>query len=155
MWDRELAVHAKGAYLGIKTAIPAMRQGGGGSIINLSSVAGRFGYPLRTPYAASKWAVVGFTKSLAIELGPHKIRVNAIQPGLVSNQRAQGVIRDKAHALNVSDEEMEQVYLNQISLREFVTEADIAQMMFFLASEAVRNISGQAISVCGNTEYLA
>ena len=134
---------------------PESEAGGGGSIINLSSVAGRFGYPLRTPYAASKWAVVGFTKSLAIELGPHKIRVNAIQPGLVSNQRAKDVIRDKAQACDLSTEEMEQIYLNQISLREFVTEADIAQMMFFLASDAGRNISGQAISVCGNTEYLA
>ena len=154
-WNRTMAVNITGQFLCARRAVPLLKESGGGSIINLSSVAGRFGYPLRTPYAASKWAVVGFTKSLAMELGPHKIRVNAIQPGLVSNQRAQGVIRDKAQALNVSDEEMEQVYLTQISLREFVTEADIAQMMFFLASEAGRNISGQAISVCGTTEYLA
>ena len=154
-WTRTMAVNITGQFLCARREVPLLKKRGGGSIINLSSVAGRFGYPLRTPYAASKWAVVGFTKSLAIELGPHKIRVNAIQPGLVSNQRAQGVIRDKAHALNVSDEEMEQVYLNKISLREFVTEADIAQMMLFLASEAGRNISGQAISICGNPEYLA
>ena len=89
-----------------------------------------------------------------MELGPHNIRVNAIQPGLVSNQRSQSVIRAKAQARNISDEEMKQIYLNQISLREFVTEADIAEMMFFLASDAGRNISGQAISICGNTEYL-
>ncbi len=154
-WNRTMAVNITGQFLCARRAVPLLKESGGGSIINLSSVAGRFGYPLRTPYAASKWAVVGFTKSLAIELGPHKIRVNAIQPGLVSNQRAKDVIRDKAQACDLSTEEMEQIYLNQISLREFVTEADIAQMMFFLASDAGRNISGQAISVCGNTEYLA
>ena len=154
-WNQTMAVNITGQFLCARRAVPLLKESGGGSIINLSSVAGRFGYPLRTPYAASKWAVVGFTKSLAIELGPHKIRVNAIQPGLVSNQRAKDVIRDKAQACDLSTEEMEQIYLNQISLREFVTEADIAQMMFFLASDAGSRISGQAISICGNTEYLA
>ena len=98
-WNRTIAVDLSGMFYCTRRAVPLLKQAGGGSIINLSSVAGRLGFPLRTPYAAAKWAVVGFTKSLAMELGPANIRVNAIQPGAVEGERIERVIAAKAKAL--------------------------------------------------------
>jgi len=117
-------------------------------------VAGRLGYPFRTPYAATKWAIVGLVKSLAIELGPNDIRVNAILPGPVEGDRMDRVIAARAQTLGVSVEAMREEYLQMISLRRMVSVQDIAAMALFLASPAGRNISGQAISVDGNVEYL-
>jgi NAD(P)-dependent dehydrogenase (short-subunit alcohol dehydrogenase family) len=124
------------------------------NIVNLSSVAGRLGFPLRTPYAASKWAVVGFTESLAMELGQNNIRVNAIQPGMVAGERIERVIANKAEALDISHEEFRQRLVSAISLRRAVSAENIADMALFLCSQAGSNISGQAISVCGNVESL-
>jgi NAD(P)-dependent dehydrogenase (short-subunit alcohol dehydrogenase family) len=118
------------------------------------SAAGRLGYPLRTPYAASKWAVIGFTRSLAMELGPHAIRVNALLPGIVEGERIRRVITARADAQGVSYDEMERQYLGQVSLRRMVTPADVAAMVLFLCSPAGRNISGQSLGVCGNVESL-
>ena len=154
-WNRTIAVDLNGMFYCTRRAVPLLKQAGGGSIINLSSVAGRLGYPLRTPYAAAKWAVVGFTKSLAMELGPSNIRVNAIQPGLVEGERIQRVISAKAKALGVSCDDYKQQLLSKISLRRSVSAQDIANMALFLATEAGQNISGQALSVCGNVESLA
>jgi NAD(P)-dependent dehydrogenase (short-subunit alcohol dehydrogenase family) len=123
-------------------------------IIAMASVAGRLGYPFRTPYAATKWAIVGLVKSLAVELGPSNIRVNAILPGAVEGERMDRVIAARADALGIGFEQMKTEYLGKISLRRMVTVDDIAAMTLFLASPAGRNISGQAISIDGNTEYL-
>jgi NAD(P)-dependent dehydrogenase (short-subunit alcohol dehydrogenase family) len=154
-WDRTIAVDLNGMFYCTRRAVPLLKQAGGGSIINLSSVAGRLGYPLRAPYAAAKWAVVGFTKSLAIELGPANIRVNAIQPGLVEGERIQKVISAKAEALGSSFADYERELLSKVSLRRMVSPADIANMALFLATAAGGNISGQALSVCANVESLA
>ncbi|MBI1777936.1 MAG: SDR family oxidoreductase [Proteobacteria bacterium] len=154
-WERTLAVNINGMFYCTRSAVPLIKKAGGGSIINLSSVAGRLGFPLRTPYSASKWAVVGFTKSLAIELGPSRIRVNAIQPGPVAGPRIERVIAAKAKAVGIPYEEQEQIMLKAVSLRRFVTAEDIAETALFLASAAGANISGQAISVCGNTETIS
>jgi NAD(P)-dependent dehydrogenase (short-subunit alcohol dehydrogenase family) len=153
-WNRTIAVDLNGMFYCTRRAVPLLKVAGGGSIINLSSVAGRLGYPLRTPYAAAKWGVVGFTKSLAIELGPANIRVNAIQPGIVEGERIERVISAKAKALGVSFDEYKDQLLSKVSLRRTVSPADIANMALFLASDAGRNISGQALSVCGNVESL-
>ena len=153
-WQRTLAVNINGQFYCARRAVPLIKAAGGGSIVNLSSVAGRLGFPLRTPYAASKWAVVGFTKSLAIELGPHQIRVNAIQPGVVAGERIERVIAGKAEALGLSHEEVRDTLLSRVSLRRAVSAQDVANMALFLCSEAGRNISGQAISVCGNVEAM-
>lgn len=154
-WNRTIAVDLNGMFYCTRRAVPLLKQAGGGCIINLSSVAGRLGYPLRTPYAAAKWAVVGFTKSLAMELGPVNIRVNAIQPGLVEGERIERVISAKAKALGVSFEDYKRQLLSKVSLRRTVSPADIANMALFLATAAGSNISGQALSVCGNVESLA
>ena len=153
-WSRTLAVNITGQFLCARVAVPLLKAAGGGSIINVSSVAGRLGYPMRTPYAASKWAVIGFTQSLAMELGPHDIRVNALLPGIVEGERIRGVIAARAGAQGVSFDEMEGRYLSQISLRRMVSAADVAAMVLFLCSPAGRSISGQSLSVCGNVESL-
>lgn len=154
-WDRTIAVDLNGMFYCTRRAVPLLKAAGGGSIINLSSVAGRLGYPLRTAYAAAKWGVVGFTKSLAIELGPANIRVNAIQPGLVEGDRIDRVISAKAKALGMTFDEYRQQLLSKVSLRRTVSPLDIANMALFLATDAGRNISGQALSVCGNVESLS
>jgi len=153
-WERTIAVDLNGMFYCTRLAVPLLKAAGGGSIINLSSVAGRLGFPLRTPYSAAKWAVVGFTKSLAIELGPANIRVNAIQPGVVEGERIDRVISAKAKALGESFDEIRDQMLSKVSLRRMVSPLDIANMALFLATDAGRNISGQALSVCGNVETL-
>ena len=151
-WDRCIAVDLSSMFYCTRRAMPMIKAAGGGSIINLSSVAGRLGFALRTPYSAAKWGVVGFTKSLAIEAGPDGVRVNCIQPGNVEGDRINRVIAAKAQAFGISFEEQRQKLLETASLRTFVTAQDIAEMALFLASDAGRHISGQALSVCGDVQ---
>ncbi|MGB0381801.1 MAG: SDR family oxidoreductase [Alphaproteobacteria bacterium] len=125
-----------------------------GSMINISSVAGRFGYGLRTPYAASKWGVIGLTKSLAVEMGPDGVRVNAILPGVVEGPRIDRVINARAKAREITYDQMRDEALSKVSLRRMVTGQDIASMCLFLTSPGGANISGQSLSVCGNVEVL-
>ena len=138
-----------------RRAVPLLRAAGGGSIVNLSSAAGKFGFPLRSPYSAAKWGVVGFTRTLAMELGVDRIRVNAILPGLVDGPRIRSVLRNKAQARGVGDNEETERALGTVSLRCFVTQQDIANMALYLCSPFGATISGQAISVDGGMEGLA
>lgn len=151
---RTLDVDLLGQFLVARLGVPLLRASGDGMIVNMSSVAGRLGYGLRTPYAAAKWGIVGFTASLAKELGPDGIRVNAILPGVVRGARIERVIRDRAAAAGVSYQEMETQYLKHVSLRRMVEPEDVAAMALFLCSPAGGNVSGQAISVCGNVETI-
>jgi len=153
-WRKTLDINITGQFLCAKRAVPHIKTAGGGSIVNLSSAAGRFGFALRSPYAASKWAVVGFTKSLAIELGPANIRVNAICPGAVAGDRINRVIKAKAEAQGVSFEDMYQHYANTASMQTLIEPQDIANMMLFICSDAGHLVSGQVLGVDGNVEYL-
>lgn len=153
-WRRTIDVCLTGQFLCAHHAVPLLKAAGGGSIVNLSSAAGRFGYAFRTPYSAAKWGVIGFTQSLAKELGPANIRVNALLPGIVEGPRMTGVISARARQLAVSYEEMERTYLDRVSLRRMVTAQDVAATALFLVSEAGRNMSGQSIGVDGNVETL-
>ena len=154
-WERTVSTNLNSQYYFLRKAVPLLKATSASpSIIAMSSVAGRLGYAFRTPYASTKWAIVGLVKSLAIELGPSNIRVNAILPGVVEGERMHRVIAARAEATGVSFDEMKGQYLAKISLRRMVTVDDIAAMTLFLASPAGRNISGQAISVDGNVEYL-
>jgi NAD(P)-dependent dehydrogenase (short-subunit alcohol dehydrogenase family) len=153
-WRRTLEVNLTGQYLCARRAVPHIRAAGGGSIVNLSSAAGRFGFALRSPYCASKWAVVGLTKALAIELGPDQIRVNAICPGAVEGERINRVIAAKAEARGMSFEAMRQQYVETASMRRLISPEDIAHMILYLCSHAGRLVSGQAIGVDANIEYL-
>ncbi|MGF1610116.1 MAG: SDR family oxidoreductase [Kiloniellales bacterium] len=154
-WLRTLDVNLNGMFLCLKRAVPLLRQAGGGSIVNLASTAGTFGYPLRTPYAASKWAVVGLTKSLAMELGPDRIRVNAICPGSVEGERIERVIAAEAKARGVSKAAVRESYTRGVSLKTFVTAEEIADMVLFVCCDLGAKVSGQALAVDGNTETLA
>ena len=154
-WDHTLAVNITGQFNCVRAALPYLAKSRNASIINLSSVAGRLGFPLRTPYAASKWAVVGFTKSLAIELGPLKIRVNAIQPGAVEGDRIRRVFAAKAQVRGVSMQTIAEEAMSHTSTKEMITPQQLADMMVFLASPRGRTVSGQAISICGDAQSLA
>src|SRR5579863_5631104 len=153
-WRRTIDICLTGQFLCAHHAVPMLKAAGGGAIVNLSSAAGRFGYAFRTPYSAAKWGVIGFTQSLAKELGPANIRVNAILPGIVEGPRMNRVIEARAAQTSVSFEAMEKTYLDRVSLRRMVTGGDVAATVLFLASEAGRNLSGQSIGVDGNVESL-
>jgi NAD(P)-dependent dehydrogenase (short-subunit alcohol dehydrogenase family) len=153
-WERCIAVDLNGMFYCTRKAMPLIKAAGGGSIINLSSAAGRLAFPMRTPYSAAKWAVVGFTESLAAEAGPDKVRVNCIQPGIVEGERIDRVIEAKAKGLKLSQEEVRKRMVAGVSLETTVTAQDIANMALYLATAPGRHISGQAISVCGGTRYL-
>jgi len=154
-WEQTISTNLNSQYYFLSNAIPFLKKSKQNPhIIAMSSVAGRLGYPFRAPYASSKWAIVGLMKTLANELGPHNIRVNAVLPGVVAGERMDRVIDARAKSLNIGFESMREQYLEKISLRRMVTMEDVAAMALFLSSPAAMNISGQAISVDGNVEYL-
>jgi len=154
-WEQTVSTNLNSQFYFLSKAVPFLKQSKQSPhIIAMSSVAGRLGYPCRTPYAATKWAIVGLMKSLAAELGPDNIRVNAILPGVVAGERMDRVIDARAQTLGIDFESMRDQYLNKISLRRMVTMEDVAVMALFLSSPAASNITGQAISIDGNVEYL-
>ena len=153
-WRRCIDIGLTGQFLCTRLGTPMLKAAGGGSIVNMSSSAGRHGYAYRTPYASAKFGVIGLTQSLAKELGPANIRVNAILPGIVSGPRMEGVIRDRASQLGIPYDQMEERYLEKVSLRRMVSPDDVAAMVAFLLADAGRNISGQSLGVDGNVETL-
>lgn len=153
-WRRCVDVNLVGAYLCMRRALPGMKRQRGGSIVNLSSTAGLFGYPLRSPYCAAKWAIIGLTKTVASEAGPHGVRVNAICPGPVEGARMDRVIAAEAAARGVGVDEVRDAYVAGTSLRTMIAPEDIARTILFLCSDAGARISGQAIAVDGHTEHL-
>lgn len=153
-WDRCIAVDLTSQFNCARLAIPHLRQSKNASIMNLSSQAGKHGFPLRSPYAAAKWGVIGFTKSIAIELGKDGIRVNALLPGLVAGDRIRRVIEAKAQQAGRSFKEQETAMFQYVSMKEYVTPQQLADMVVFTASPRGRTISGQAISVCADTNML-
>jgi NAD(P)-dependent dehydrogenase (short-subunit alcohol dehydrogenase family) len=153
-WRRCLDIGLTGQFLCARRAVPMIKAAGGGSIVSMSSAAGRHGYAYRTPYSAMKFGVIGFTQSLAKELGPFGIRVNAILPGIIEGPRIEGVIGARAQQVGVSHDEMKQRYMQNISLRRMTSPYDVASMVAFLLSDAGINISGQSLGVDGNVETL-
>jgi len=153
-WDRTIAVDLSGMFYCTRLAVPHLKAAGGGSIVNISSIAGRLGYPHRSPYCAAKWGVVGLSKSLAIELGPDNIRVNAVLPGAVQGDRMDRVVEARAATRGISFEEAMGQLVAPISLRRLIRAEEVASTVLFLASNAGRSISGQAISVCGDHGYV-
>jgi NAD(P)-dependent dehydrogenase (short-subunit alcohol dehydrogenase family) len=153
-WDRCLAIDLTGQFNCARLAVAHLKQSKNASIMNLSSQAGKHGFPLRSAYAAAKWGVIGFTKSIAIELGPFGIRVNALLPGLVAGDRIRRVIEAKAQQGGISFKEQEAAMMRFVSLKEYVTPQQLADMVVFAASPRGKTVSGQAISVCGDTNML-
>jgi NAD(P)-dependent dehydrogenase (short-subunit alcohol dehydrogenase family) len=151
-WDAVLRVNLTGAFDVTRAAIPHLMRAGGGAIINMASAAGRFGYANRSAYSASKWALIGLTKTLSMELGSHRIRVNAIAPGAVAGDRLERVFTGRAQLSGRSIAEEKRLGLANQSLPEPVDPADIASLAVYLASDAARSISGQVLSIDGDMQ---
>jgi len=153
-WDRCLDICLTGQFNCTRLAVPLLKASRNASIVNIASAAGRLGFAMRTPYAAAKWGVIGFTKSLSIELGPDNIRVNAILPGLVAGDRQRRVLEAKAQQRGISFAEMERTAFSYTSIKDYVTPQQIADQIVFMCSPRGSTISGQAISICGDTQML-
>lgn len=154
-WEATLRTNLTAAFLCTRRAVPSMKARGEGRIVNISSVAGRLGFPLRLAYSATKWGLIGMTKTLAMELGPYGISVNAVLPGLVANERGERIITAQAQAKNVAREEVLSDFLSRISMRTEVSMEEVAATVTFVCSRFGKHVSGQSISVCGNFETYA
>jgi NAD(P)-dependent dehydrogenase (short-subunit alcohol dehydrogenase family) len=154
-WDRTIAVDLNAQFYVTRCAVPLMKQAGRGSIINIASNAAFFGFPLRSAYTAAKWAMIGLTKTWAMELGPHNIRVNALCPGSVNGERIDRVLACEAQERGVATDDLRAVYARQSSMRLFIEPEDVANSALFLASDLGTAISGQAIGIDGHTEGLS
>lgn len=154
-WDRCIAIDLTGQFNCARLAVPHLKTSKNASIMNVSSQAGKHGFPMRSPYAAAKWGVIGFTKSIAIELGPLGIRANALLPGIVAGDRQRRVLEAKAQARGVSFKEMETLAFSYTSIKDYVTPEQLADLVVFTASPRAHTISGQSLSVCGDTNMLS
>jgi meso-butanediol dehydrogenase / (S,S)-butanediol dehydrogenase / diacetyl reductase len=146
-WDRTLNINLRTPFLLCRALTPSMIERKRGRIINISSIAGRMAYPLRTPYASSKWALIGLTLTLAQELGPHNIHVNVICPGPTRTEMIESVIRARAEAAGVSVDVMSQEYVRATAMKRMVLPAEVADVVMFLCSPESDGITGQAIDV--------
>ena len=151
-WENTLHVDVNSHFYFTKKTIPLLKKSKNGSIINISSTAGILGFPLRSPYAASKWAVIGITKTLAMELGKFNIRVNAVCPGSIKGKRMMRVIHEKSKFTKISKNIIERDFVSMSSMKKWILEDDIGKMCAFLISDDSSKVSGQVISVDGNTE---
>ena len=153
-WRDCMAINIDAQFIACRAVIPVMKAQKSGVILNMSSTSGLYGTPNRAAYTASKWAVIGLTKTLAIELGPHGIRCNAILPGLVAGDRIRRVIEAKAQRRGIAFKDAEAEALSKTSMQTYVTQRQLADQILLLCSERGRTISGQAISICGDTQML-
>ena len=151
-WRDCLAVNLDSHFLLARLVVPHLKRQGSGAIVAISSTAGLYGYGMRTPYAASKWAVIGFTKSLAVELGPFGIRANVVAPGSVEGPRMSRVIEAEAAQRGVAAEVVRREYAEGQSIPRFVKPSEIADVCAFLASPQASMVNGQVIAVDGHTE---
>ena len=148
-WNETVGVNLTGAFYCAKHVAAAMMARKRGCIVNIASVAGRMAYQLRSPYAASKWGLIGFSHSLAAELAPHGIRVNAVLPGATAGERMERVIATRAEREGKSNDETRAGYLKDVPMGRMITEAEVAEAVLFLASDAASGLTGQAIAVDG------
>ena len=151
-WQDCVGVNLHGAFLTCRWAARLMRAQGAGLIVITSSTSGQWGHPLRAPYASAKWALVGLTKTLAMELGPAGVRVNAICPGAVEGDRMDRVVAMEAAAAGRPEADVRAQYVSGVSLRSWVTVDDLADTVLYLASPAASKISGQILAIDGHTE---
>jgi len=148
-WDHVLAVNLRGTFLPTKHVLPTMIAQRYGKIINISGTSGLRGYKNRAAYSSSKWALRGFTRTVALEVGPYNVNVNALHPGIVAGDRMERLCREKARARGSSPERIHDEYVQEMALRRVTTARDIANAVVFLASDASRNMTGQSMTVDG------
>jgi NAD(P)-dependent dehydrogenase (short-subunit alcohol dehydrogenase family) len=146
-WEQVMQVDLIGTFNVTRLAIPHLKKSDAGVIITMSSVAGRFGYANRSPYCTAKWGLIGFTKTLSIELGAHGIRANAILPGAVGGARIEKVFEGRAQAAHKSIDEVRKEAMAVQSIKRLVDPQDIAALAVFLASDAAKSISGQMVPI--------
>jgi NAD(P)-dependent dehydrogenase (short-subunit alcohol dehydrogenase family) len=146
-WEAVLRINLTGTFNVTRNAIPHLIRSGNGVIINMSSAAGRFGYPNRSPYSVTKWGIIGFTKTLSMELGEHGIRVNAIAPGAVDGDRIQRVFKGRAEATGTTLDEVIEASMSNQSIKRLVQPEEIGALAVFLASDAAKSISGQLLPI--------
>ncbi len=148
-FDHVVAANERGTFLPIKYVVPTMIAQNGGKIVNIGGTSGLRGYARRTAYSASKWAVRGITRTVALELGPHNINVNAVCPGIVDGPRMQKLCEEKARLRGWSVDEVYDEYVEDMALRRVTTAQDVADAVLFMASDESRQITGQHIAVDG------
>jgi NAD(P)-dependent dehydrogenase (short-subunit alcohol dehydrogenase family) len=153
-WDAAVTVNLSAQFYFARLIIPYLKAQRSGSIVNMSSAAGRLGLPMRAPYTAAKWGVIGLTQTLAMELGAHDIRVNAILPGAVTGARMDRVLRDKAETLGIDLKDVEADEIKNVSMKRMIEPQEVADLIVFICSDNGRSISGQSLGVCGNLETL-
>jgi NAD(P)-dependent dehydrogenase (short-subunit alcohol dehydrogenase family) len=153
-WDFNFNVNAKGVFLCTQAALPSMVAGGGGVIVNTASMAGTRGVPLLAHYAASKWAVIGFTKSVAIEVAPFNIRVNAVCPGYVRTSMQERELVWEAKLRGLTPEAVREEYVHLTPQGRIEEPEDVADVVVFLASEDARFLTGEAVHVTGGAHLL-
>ena len=154
-WKKTLNVNLNGTFLSAKSAIPLLRSAGGGTIINIGSTSSFMGTPLRSSYSATKWGLIGLTKTWAMEYGKDNIRINTICPGSVNGERIEQVIEREAKYRSISAEEIKNDYLSQTSMKTFIDAEEIAGMIVYLLSPLARKITGQLLVIDGHTENLS
>ena len=150
-WEAVLGVNLTGTFHVTRQAIPYLKRSERGVVLMMSSLGGRFGYPGRSAYATTKRGLLGFTETLALELGAYGIRVNAIAPGAVSGERIQRVLQGRAEAGGRTLEEVTADALERQAVKRFVEPEEIAALAVFLASDAARSITGQTIAIDGGS----
>lgn len=148
-WDHVLRVNLKGVFLCCRAVVPAMLERRYGKIVNIAGTSGLRGYRYRAAYSSSKWAVRGLTRTLALEVGPHNINVNAICPGVVEGGRMTTIIAEKARVRGSTTEAVFDEYIGEMALRRFTSEDDVARAVVFLASDESRQITGHDLVVDG------
>jgi meso-butanediol dehydrogenase / (S,S)-butanediol dehydrogenase / diacetyl reductase len=146
-WEEVLAVNLTGAFLCCRAVLPAMKAQRSGKIINIASVAGKMAYALRSPYAVSKWGLIGLTMTLAKEVGEYQIQVNAVCPGPVEGDRMRLIVAQRARELGQDPGQVERGFVETTVLKRMVRAEDVADLVAFLASPSADNITGQAIDV--------
>ncbi|WP_136645549.1 SDR family oxidoreductase [Tabrizicola sp. YIM 78059] len=150
-WHQCLGVNLDGAMLLARGAARLMKPARQGVIIFISSTSGLYGTPFRAPYVAAKWGVIGLMKTVAMELGPHGIRANAICPGSVNGPRIDRVIEAEAAAKGMTPQAVRQGYASGTAMKRLTEAQDVADMAVFLASDGARMVTGQALAVDGMT----
>ena len=152
-YDRVMTINAKGVFLVSKAAIPLMIKQRAGSVINISSVVAKRASPNILPYAASKWAVIGMTQTMARELAQYDITVNAVCPGVIRTQLHEGVVAGMSNMTKRTEDAVWGTFLDRILFDRLQEPQDIAEMVAFLASSKARNITGSAFNVNGGMEF--